>query len=563
VAVRNRVLIALAIALVLGAAWWLFADSASPAGDAAGPSRRAERPAAQRSVEVDAPLDDTSAAEPETSQRESAPTQPAEARSPTAKAGATLRGFLVDGSTGERVQGQVEVLVSLASDRYAAEFDPATSEFVVTGLTQGKWVVSIRAAKFHSLLTTFTVKPGTGEEVENYKLWPKGWIVVRVNTTEHEPYGALAQKLGMEVEDVFEGGFRVWRASSPPADLDNMPAIAPLARGGELSLVSPHYDGNVNANEVARVRRSENGPTWIALAFHSHFFGWAELPSGIDAVDYEMALENVIAQLGSLTFCVVDSQSEAAIVDAEAHLDAETSGLRRKDTDNLAIDPNGCFTAKPLLPGEYDLAITAPNRGEHRQRVLIGPGQRLDLGEIELDFAAPLEIHVVDENGQPVLAVIQIGPWRPGERVGDCITPRAWTTDRGGVEQVPTPTVKSVVRVCRLHFGEGTQPRIEQERSAFALFDPASRETRLDIALPKYFTCELDPPTSDVAISQVRIFSSFELELARHGIRRGSISFELPTGDYRAQLLDAAGAEIASYEFHVPASGPNGPILLR
>lgn len=559
---RNRILIAIAFALAIGLAWLLSADRSDPSSAAAGPARRTPAATTERSREVDALLEESAPPPAEPTGRTSAPSKPVDVRQPAERSGATLRGFVVDGSTGEPLHERTEVLVSLANERYAADFDLQRGEFVVSGLAHGAWSVAVRAPGFHPLLTTTVITQPSGEDVQAYKLWPKGWVVVRVNTPERQPYGELARKLGMEVEDVFEGGFRVWRSSIVPTDLDVLPASSPLVRGAELSLVSPHYDSNDNANEVARVRRSGDGPTWIALAFHSHFFGWAEVPSDVGAVDYEMALEDVVAQLGSLSFCVVDAQSEAAIVDAQAHLDAEVSGLRRKDTDDLAIDPNGCFAAKPLLPGEYDLAITAPNRGEHRQRVLLGPGQRLDLGEIELDFAAPLEIRVVDEQGQPVVALVQLGPWRPGARVDECITPRAWSTGDDGVERVPTPTVKSVVRVCRLHVAPGTPPQVDQEHSAFALFEPASRVQRLDLTLPKYFACKLDAPASDRTIAQVRIFNAFDLEIARHGVRSSSITFELPAGDYRAQLLDATEAELAVYDFNVPTGGPNGPIAL-
>ncbi len=551
------------VAVLVGVAallWILF-------GERPATNESAARPEAAREVEADrvAPeleLEEEAATREPSVEREEAKSSP-RANSASPRAPAHYVGKLVNGAGGDPPRKGVEVRFELGERRERAEFDAETASFRANALVPGQWKLEIRAEGFHELRTSVRIDAEPSEDT--FKLWPTTWIVVRAKTLDGAPYGALATALGLEPADVFEEGFRVWRSSAPPENEETWPATPPLAPDASFSRASSHYERHrMDARDVARVRREAGATTWIALAFHSRFCGWAEVPGNVNAVEFELAAADVTDQLGSLEFCAVDAHSEAPLPDARGWLNAEVSGLRRPDTDKLRADELGCFSVKPLLPGEYDFAVTAPGRAEHLQRILIAPGQRVDLGEIPLELAQPLEIHVVDENGAPAQVMVQLGAWRAGAWVEDCVTPHAFTTDGKGLVRVSMPAVKTVVSAQPLAPPPAGRGRPDPRgRATVTVFDPSSRATRLDIALEKLHAVELVLPNAIESAVTVRVLDEFEIAIARQKSSKGSYSFLLAEGEWRAQFVDAFDAELARYSFRVPPGGPQRPIVLE
>lgn len=546
---------------VIALLWQVLRERPATSDNAARPAAARERDTSRAEPELE--LEDDASKRGTSVVREEATSAP-RASDPSPRAAAQYVGKLVNGAGGEPPREGVEVRFELAERRERAEFDVDSSSFSARGLAPGEWKLEIRAEGFHEFRTTVRIDAARPSE-DTFKLWPTTWIVVRAKTLEGAPYGALAKALGLEPADVFEEGFRVWRSSTPPENEATWPATPPLAPDASFSRASPHYERHrMDARDVARVRREAGATTWIALAFHARFCGWAEVPGDVDAVEFELAAEDVTDQLGSLEFCAVDAHSEAPLPDARAWLNAEVSGLRRPDTDKLRADELGCFNVKPLLPGEYDFAVTAPGRAEHLQRLVIAPGQRVDLGEIPLELAQPLEIRVVDENGAPAQVTIQIGAWRAGAWVEDCITPHAFTTDGQGLVRVSMPAVKTVVSAQPV--GPHSSGRLlpdPERRATVTVFDPSSRAARLDIALEKQHAVELVLPNAIESAVMLRVLDEFEIAIARQKSSKGSYSFLLAEGEWRAEFVDAFGAELARYSFRVPPDGPQRPIVLE
>lgn len=553
----NRVAFAAAAVVVLALAAWLAFDEPAAPADSARPAagRRAEEDAGAAPTKLE-PLEAPTAQRDSRDSAREAIDVAEEARSSRGAARARLSGELRSADGGEPPR-EASIVLLLPGGRRTAEYDGATARFVFDDLDPGEWPLQIRAKGFHDFGEVVRLARGEATE-DNYKLWPLNWILVRAVTEQGEPYGWIAHRLGLSAANVFEEGFKVWAANEPPADELAWPSEPPLEPGGAFSRTSPHHERlSYEARDVARVRRNASRSMWIALAFHGRFFGWAHIAPEVNVAQFEIAAEDITSQFGSLALCAVDAVNEAPLSDAHASLDAEVSGLRHPDTSNITCDEAGCFLVRPLVPGEYDLALHAPGRADHYQRIKLHPGERLELGKIALDYAPQLEIRVVDQQGQPVLARVQLGAWRAGALIEDCVTPRAVVTGDGGLTSVAMPNVKTVVRAQRLGFSQaGYLVSNGFTGAAIVLFDPDSRATRLELRVPETRTITVLPPAERGAATELRVLCSFEVAVDRALLdEKREFDFRLALGAYNAVLLDSAQVELARFPFEVSSAG--------
>ncbi len=557
---KRAVLLVLVLLVVGGLAAVLLTSSPEPS-DAATPTARASGAAVvERPTPIEAVAPERGAIEASESALEAAS---GAAPQPDARRARTwYRVEFTSAADGQPLRDRVEVVASLADERVSPRFDSESGEFEFVGLRSGRWRLQARAHGYQDFATDVVIdeRDATGDR---FKLWPLDWILVRVRASEGGGIDALAESLGMETPDVFEGGFRVWRSNEPPADALAPPLTPPHGPEQGVQLASPHYERHRrDPREVARVRRAPQGSTWIGLAFHGRFLGWGQALASDGAVEFELALEDVTAQFGALDLCVVDEASRAPLFNARITLSAETSGLRRADIDKLAPNDQGCAQARPLLPDEYDLRIEAPGYAAHHQRLSIGAGQRVDLGEVALRLAPPLELTVVDAKGAPVLAIVQVGAWREGEWIDDCVTPNATTTDDAGRTTIPTPGVKSVVCARRFSMGANGRPTVQTEPAAVAVFDPKAPVESLRLVIPLEHAVTLEFADELESAATLRVIDASGIAVARTSRWSRTRTLELREGELQARVLDSFGAELARYSFRVPPGGASQPIRL-
>ncbi len=564
----KRIALAAAAVVALALALWFAFDSDAPSSASARPSAQpfAASPTPQSSAPTPSAeqLSDASnepAASPEAPQREAIESAPS-----TAEPSDTRKGKLIvrlSNGAGGPAPHAGTITVALPSGKRTARIEGDGARVEFERVEPGEWPVTIRASGFHDHELVAQVAWYVPSEV-NLKLWPVDWVLVRAVTTLGEPYTEISRRLGVPPAALFEGGFQVWTSIDAPVDLLSYPATPPLERGEAFSRVS-HLQANndFDLRDIARVKRVSSGPVWIALAFHQRFFGWAQLAANVNVAQFELADEDITAQFGSLAFRVVEPGGGASVRDARASLDAEQRGLSRADTSDLRPDELGGFAARRLLPGEYELTVDAPRRGEHRQRVQIHVGEQLDLGEIALDFAEQLVIRVLDPVGQPTLARVQLGEWRAGARVEDCIRARAWVTGDGGSASVPMPSGKIVLRAERMSFDTGGRIWSNGVGAAVAVFDPATRATEVELRLTNVRLALLVPPPERGSATQLRVLDRFEIGVAQRALdTERPLEFTLAPGSYAAALLDEEEHVVARYPFEVKA-GVNEPIALQ
>lgn len=469
-----------------------------------------------------------------------------------------------DATSGTALQADVETTLARDGAQVALQFDERRNAFAARRMTGGQWRLDVRARGFHEHSQNVELDSARSLR-QRIGLWPASWVLVRAVTTTGEAFGAIAQALSLDPAAVFEGGFQMWVTTSPPQDELNWPGIEPAFRNAQSSFVSPHYDrGRVDPRDVARFQRPTEAVFWVALAFHQRFFGWARVSGGTNVVQFEIAREDVLSQFASLRFCAVDALSETPLLDASAALDAELAGLRRPDTSELVALTPGCFHARPLMPGEYDLTLSAPGRAELRERVRLGPGEELDLGDLAIDLAAPLTIRVFDEQRAPASALVQLGAWRSGALLDECITPRARVAHDGSIE-VPLPSARTVIFARGLRPGAGPQPATPTAFEALVVFDPEPGVQAVELTLvrPAPVTLRL-LPESDGAVRQIEIWNEHAVVLRRVPLSRAlEVDLELPPGAYQARLLDPHGLEAGVREFKLLRGGAPAPIVLN
>ena len=553
----------LTIAALLG---WLFVSGRAPQAPDARPSAASDaRAATPRRTSAD--VEPASDGATRTALDEAASSASSASDSARSDAAADEPQFvleLYDATSGNARIEDAEAVLSRDGVRVELRHDERRNALAAQGVASGAWTLDVRARGFHEHSQSVELD-GARTLRRRIGLWPASWVLVRAVTSSGEPYGAIAQALSLDPAAVFEGGFQMWVTTSQPQDELNWPSSEPASRNAQSSFVSPHYErGHVDPRDVARFQRPSEPVFWVALAFHHRFFGWARVSGGTNVVQFEMAREDVTAQLASVRVCVVDALSEAPLADASAGLDAELAGLRRPDTSELVALTPGCFHARPLIPGEYDLTLSAPGRAELRERVRVGPGEELDLGEIGLELAAPLTIRVFDEQRAPALALVQLGAWRSGALLDECLTPRAHVAHDGLVE-VAMPSGRTVIFARGLRPGSGGQPGTPTAFEALVVFDrePGVHAAELTLVRPTPVSLRL-LPEQDSNVRQLEIWNEQAIVLRRAALSRAlELDLELPPGAYQARLLDVHGLEAGVRDFKLPHGGAPAPIVLN
>jgi hypothetical protein len=371
------------------------------------------------------------------------------------------------------------------------------------------------------------------------------WLELFARTPDGQPYYALADDLGLQPEDVFASGFRAYESRGTPGDWHALPdarAFA-LTERFQTQRIKGGRDDERD-DYVGRVLRERGATSWIGLAFHDRFLGWQFAAADAEQLVFEFASDAVRGTFSSLTLRVVDALERKPIAGARVDLMAEVSALRRADTSDVAVDADGRVRFEPLLPDDYDLVVSVESGGELRQRVTVPPHTAVDLGDVELSLAPPIEVTVRDESGRPLNALLETGPLVRGKRLDELFSPRVSTTDDQGRERIPVPSVPTVVRARQLldarrfHLGNS---------SPLILIDPAAAPQTLEIVIGAQTLLDVRAPR--LANTEATLFVEHDFGVYVHvqSLAHGDgFDERLPSGRYRVRLVDADGREVES-----------------
>ena len=373
-------------------------------------------------------------------------------------------------------------------------------------LPLGVWTLEVDAAdhrcvaSVHDWRDPETMEPWGEPEhpafVADVYLWTEGWLPVLVRTSDGRPYGDLALERGLHPRRFFMNAFDVdasyvetfeapdelaWAVDPETgAVIDGAPPdpdIGPLAR----------FRGPNNYSQLPGMGAVAGGlvllrplPFWVRL----RVFGVPGEPRFVEAGATEVVFELDLAQLeqsfGSVTLRLMHRGTRQPITEASGTLKADNSSHRRKDLQDVGVDEDGRMRFDRVVPGRHDLLVTC--QGNFFQRKLeLAPGEHLDLGEIEVEVGSgqPLTVRVVDDEGQPAQAMIEVAPYERGAAVGDLYHPNLHrTTNSKGVYELPWPDRVSIVRARPLYF-RGPSRDYQTIGTRNTLIDPDARVPEL------------------------------------------------------------------------------------
>ncbi|MEE8147596.1 MAG: hypothetical protein V3T24_08335, partial [Longimicrobiales bacterium] len=262
----------------------------------------------------------------------------------------------------------------------------------------------------------------------NVTLWPVSWIPIVIRTRDGRPFRALAEELNLEPKRLFVHAFRVaaghepFSAGAPLPPVENELAVFHIPQAYQ----SVSYPGGVACALELRAAP----PLWVGLWVHGVFHEVQLLQATDTELLFEIDMAVIDASLARVRARLVDRDSGAPITDARATLKADTSAHRRLDLSNEVPDDMGLLTFERVMPGQHELTI---RRDGHlvQRRITLSPAEDLDLGEIPIGSGPGLPIRVVDAEGRPVKAWIEIAPLEPGTYVGELYPPNLHRTTDG------------------------------------------------------------------------------------------------------------------------------------
>ncbi|MEO6710621.1 MAG: hypothetical protein ABIP42_13660, partial [Planctomycetota bacterium] len=278
---------------------------------------------------------------------------------------------------------------------------------------------------------------------ERLVMWPiaKEWVAVVLLTHDGRPFTALAQDLGLEPKRLFFDVFAVRTQLSPPGD----PGNPPEATAGRFHAPNG-YVVDLPGGVIGWLELARDPPVWAGLSVLGSTVGWELIRPGDTQIAFEIDPTILDARCARLRLRVLDASTRAPSTDARVTLRADKSPHRRPDQEKLAPGPDGRVEFERVLPGRYELEVT---RGEdlEQRRVELAEQQVLDLGDLLLQRNGSIELLVVDAEGAPISAFIEIAPLESGKRVDELYPPMLHRrSDERGRCKLPLPSVRSFVR---------------------------------------------------------------------------------------------------------------------
>jgi|GEM_PF-3471549 len=408
------------------------------------------------------------------------------------------------------------------------------------GLEPGRYTLAVEAEGYthRPELLDLTDAPPVGRGgvqtvSERVTLWPRKWIPIVAVTEDGRPFTELATELGWQPKNLFVNAFEV-RVSRELAD----PAGRAPATDPELATFRPppgYQNVQLPGGVIGSLELHEEPPLWAGLWIHGVHCASGILRSVEEELVFLLDLEVMLTGLATVRLKLVDRDSGAPVVEAEATLKADTSAHRRGDLSELSPSAEGELVFEHVVPGEHELTIV--RGGNIVQRMLrVSTRETLDLGEVAIGSGPALVVRVVDAQGEPVPAWVEIGPYERGRYVERLYPPNLHRqTDGEGVYEAPVPDRPSILRARPLVLN-GRHRSYPEVGSLNHLIDPERLPPELVVVAEDPVDLRVEPGTPWVEGQRV----TFEDELGlvvdvAGGENSGGLGVDLVPGTYTAR----------------------------
>lgn len=540
-------------ALAIGAVASVLALAASDSRESATTALAAPQPA-ERSTDVGA------VAEPERTAR-TAPREP-DALAPASVAGASDRGRP---ASREEQPGAVDLLARVVRPDHAAlRIDGSLVLRSGTGEVRAMELADASEVRFEALPPDVYTVRFLGKRCEHYEqrfdlrgegaesgtsgrpqfeerviVWPEAWVALVVRTPDGSSFESIADALGFERKRVLVGAFRAFARLDPP-DAANA-SDAPSARFRE----PPSYQSwALPGAVVGSLELTESPPMWVRLDVLGKPLEWKLLAPGARELDFTLDAERFARGFATLALRVVDAPGGAPVRGALATLKADTSAHRRADQAKVPPDADGRWLFTSVIPGRYELSVESAG-ALFQERIELAPGEARDLGERVLAPGRGVPLRVVDAEGKPARAWIEIAPYQRGARTSDLYPPNLHRSTGGDGEYVlPMPSAPSIVRATLMDPRTGIP---SDDRSPELLLDPERPPlSEIVLVLREPIPVRFEAPSG----ARIDVLDALELVVASaSGEKRASC--EIVPGAYRARAFDASGTALGEARFEL------------
>ena len=371
---------------------------------------------------------------------------------------------------------------------------------------------------------------------ERVTLWPEGWIPVVVLASDGRPFRELAAELGWEPKNLFVHAFEVRVSSVLAVAGDPLPPLDP-----ELATWRPapgYQNVELPGSVAGSLQLHAPPPLWIGLWVHGRVHEGRVLNPGDGRIVFGVDLAALEAGMASVSCTLVDRDSRAPVIDASATLKADTSAHRRGDLSDQAPDQAGVLRFARVIPGQHELTILRAGQIVQR-RLELAPGQALDLGPVEIGSGPGLPVRVIDREGRPVPAWVEIAPYERGRYVEELYPPNLHRmTDDGGLYELPVPDRVFILRVRPSRL-DGHDLQYSNIGSRNYRIDPTQLPAELVVIAEERVDLRVEPRTPWVAGQRVTFEDEHGLvvDLAG-GESKGELDADLVPGSYTARRWD-------------------------
>jgi hypothetical protein len=424
----------------------------------------------------------------------------------------------------------------------AVVFDGVDVESIAfSGVRRERYELRVEAAGYthRPRALDFSVdQPDSISLTERVTLWPEGWIPVVVRTYDGRPFRELAADIGWESKRLFVNAFELRVSSVLAVSGDSLPPIEP---GLATWRPAPGWQAVELPGSIAGSLELHSAPPlWVGLWVHGRVHEGRVLKPGDTQIVFGVDLAALEAGMASVTCKVVDRDSRAPVTDVSATIKADISAHRRHDLSKQAADSEGTLHFKRVIPGRHELTILREGQIVQR-RFELATGEALDLGEVEIGSGPGLPVRVVDDEGKPMRAWVELGPFEKGRHVEELYHPNLHrTTDSNGLYELPVPDRLSVLRVRPL-FKKGTTRGNPPVSSRNYLIDPDQLPAELVVIALEPADLRVEPRTTWVEGQHVTYEDEHGLVIdMAPGESTGRLDVDLVPGDYTARRWDGS-----------------------
>lgn len=447
-------------------------------------------------------------------------------------------------------------------ERHLTSADVAKLE----GLAPGAWTIHVEGPGFtHEplhvdavarLAQDLVLRSGrTGQAVvhERALLWPDRWIRVFVETSGGRTLDAFAAERGLDATSLFDGAFGLIASHDAPT--------SPFAAGDwDPSAASFHVwrgsrSWRFESGECGALQTWRSTPFWTRLDLFEAPIAWEVAEPAARSLIFRIDTAELESRFARVALRVVDPETRAAAPDARVTLRADAAVHRRVDLEDVPVRPDGRVELVRVVPGRYELTIA---RGETQDQRMIELASRelRDLGDVALGSGGGFDVLVVDAQGRPVSAWVEIASYA-ADTLEQRLFPPTLRHRSGddGVARLPMPSERSIVRasveLARLPGAVRRREPSASARSSNAIVDPRTPpRAPLELVVRRIVAVQIQ--TKRVDVVRIDVLDEADVVVARDvELRAGR--FELVEGRYRVRGFGVDGARVTERALTVGA----------